>query len=143
MMLFKTVLRCTYLLLKAAFMAAALVNPDFRRRLAERDLSFAVRSGKGPAVGFFRLEGGRLTYGGEAGGLADFSATWNGWGDADTLGKKLRLNAMDFMNRGLMTFAGDLSAMDYLLVLLGEAAGSFRKKKPARLKRAELRKEPP
>ncbi len=94
------------------------------------------------AAGLFRLKGGNLSYSNKIDGFINFSAIWNGWGDADTLRKKMRLNPMDFMNTGMMTFEGDLSSMDYLLVLLGEMVGSFKKKRPTRLKRAELGKEP-
>ena len=137
-MLFKAVLLCTYLSLRSAFKVTAFIDPSFKRRLEERDLSFAVRSATSPAAGLFRLEGGSLSYSNRSDGFINFSAIWNGWGSADTLKKKMRLNVMDFMNKGMMTFEGDLSCMDYLLVLLGEMIGSFRKKRPTRVKRAEL-----
>lgn len=141
-MILRAILLFTYLLLNSAFKVAAAIDPSFKRRLAERDLSFAVRSTASHASGLFRLEGGCLSYSNRESGFANFSAVWNGWGSADTLQKKLRLNAMDFMNKGLMTFEGDLSAMDYLLVLLGEMIGSFRKRKPTQVERAELGGEP-
>ena len=137
-MVFRTILLFTYLLLRSAFKITAWIYPSFKRRLEERDLSFVVRSAASPAAGLFRLEGGDLSYTSMTCGFINFSAVWNGWGNADTLQKKLRLNAMDFMNKGMMTFEGDLSAMAYLLVLLGEMIGSFRKRKPGRLERAEL-----
>ena len=141
-MIFRAILLCTYLSLTSAFKVTSAINPSFKKRLMERDLSFAVRSSKNPAVGLFRLEKGILSCSGRTDGFINFSAIWNGWGSADTLKKKLRLNAMDFMNKGMMTFEGDLSSMDYLLVLLGEMIASFKREKPTRLKRAELGKEP-
>lgn len=141
-MFFKAILLCTYLLLKSALGITAVINPSFKKRLMEGDLSFAVRASKSDVTGLFRLEGGNLSYSSKTCGFVNFSAVWNGWGSADTLKKKMRLNAMDFMNRGMMTFEGDLSCMDYLLVLLGEMIGSFKKRKPTRVKRAELGGEP-
>lgn len=141
-MIFRAILFFTYLLLRLAFKLAAAIDPRFKRRLAERDLTFVVRSSMSPAAGLFRLEGGDLSYGSSADGFVNFSAIWNGWGNADTLQKKLRLNATDFMNQGMMTFEGDLSSMDYLLVLLGEMIASFRKRKPSRLERAEPGRKP-
>jgi len=142
-MIFRAILLFTYLLLNSAFKVTALIDPSFKRRLAERDLAFGVRSNVSPAAGVFRLEGGNLYYGSRIDGFINFSAIWNGWGSADTLRKKMRLNAMDFMNKGMMTFEGDLSSMDYLLVLLGEMIGSFKSKRPTRLKRSELGGELP
>jgi len=141
-MIFKAILLCTDLLLQSAFKLTAFINPSFKQRLMERDLSFVVRSSTNPAAGLFKLEGGNLSYSNKIDGFVNFSAIWNGWGNADTLKKKMRLNAMDFMNTGMMAFEGDLSSMDYLLVLLGEMIGSFRKRQPARIERAELGKEP-
>jgi hypothetical protein len=142
MMIFKAALICTYLLLHSGLKITAVINPSFKKRLMERDLSFVARLSTNDVAGLFRLKGGNLSYSSNIAGLINFSVIWNGWGSADTLKKKLRLNTMDFMNTGIMTFEGDLSSMDYLLVLLGEMIGSFRKKKPARLKRAELGREP-
>ncbi len=141
-MIFRAALFITYLLLRWAFRLTALLDPSFRARLAEKDFSFAVRSSAGHAAGTFMLRGGGLSYREGVEGSADFSAAWNGWGDADTLQKKLRLHPTDFMNRGMMTFEGDLSCMDYLLVLLGEMIAGFRGRKPARLRRAELGGKP-
>jgi hypothetical protein len=138
MMIFKAILLCTYLLLQASLKITTFINPSFKRRLLERDLSFAVRSSTNPVAGLFKLKEGNLSYSNRIDGFINFSAIWNGWGSADTLKKKLRLNAMDFMNKGIMTLEGDLSCMDYLLVLIGEMIGSFKKDRPARLKRAEL-----
>jgi hypothetical protein len=138
MMIFKSILLCTYLLLKSALKMTSFMHPRFEKRLMERDLAFVVGSSIDGVAGLFRLEGGSLSYSGRIDGSVDFSAFWNGWGDADTLAKKLRLNPMDYMNTGIMTFEGDLSSMDYLLVLLGEMVGSFKKKRRARLERAEL-----
>jgi hypothetical protein len=140
-MVFNAILLCTYLLLKSALKITAFIHPSFKERLKERDLSFVVRSSTSPAAGLFRLKQGKLSYSNKIDRFANFSAIWNGWGDADTLKKKMRLNIMDFMNRGLMTFEGDLSSMDYLLILLGEMIGSFRKQR-TRIKRAELGREP-
>ncbi len=141
-MIFKAILLFTYLSLKAALGIAAAVNPSFKQRLMEKDLSFVMRSSTHHAAGLFKLKGGKLGYSRDTEGLVNFSAIWNGWGDADTLQKKLRLNPMEFMNTGMMTFEGDLSCMDYLLVLLGEMLGSFKKKQPTQVKRAELGKRP-
>ena len=141
-MIFRAILLCTYLLLRSAFKLAAFINPSFKQRLMESDLSFVMRSSTNHAAGLFKLKGGNLSYSNKIEGAANFSAIWNGWGDADTLQKKLRLNPMDFMNTGMMTFEGDLSCMDYLLVLLGEMVGSFKKKQPTQVKRAELGKGP-
>jgi len=141
-MIFRAILLFNYLLLRSALKVAAAIDPSFKKRLAERDLSFAVRSTVSPAAGMFRLEGGNMSYSSRTCGFINFSAVWNGWGSADTLQKKLRLNVMDFMNKGMMTFEGDLSAMDYLLVLLGEMIGSFRRRKPTLVERAELGGEP-
>lgn len=141
-MVFRAILLFTYLLLSSAFKVAALIDPSFKKRLAERDLSFVVRSTASPAAGMFRLKGGNLSYSNRTCGFINFSAIWNGWGSADTLKKKMRLNAMDFMNKGMMTFEGDLSSMDYLLVLFGEMIGSFKRERPTRVKRAELGRKP-
>lgn len=141
-MIFRAALFFTYLSLKAALGIASAVNPSFKRLLMEKDLSFVVRSSASDVSRLFRLRRGRLGYSRHIEGFVNFSAVWNGWGEADTLRKKLRLNAVDLMNTGMMTFEGDLSSMDYLLVLLGEMVGSFRKKISARLERAELGKEP-
>jgi hypothetical protein len=140
-MIFRAILLCTYLLLQSAFKITTFINPSFKKRLMERDLTFVVSSKTNPGAGLFKLKEGRLSYSSRIDGFINFSAIWNGWGNADTLKKKFRLNAMDFMNKGMMTFEGDLSSMDYLLVLLGEMIGSFKKKKPTRLKRAELEKK--
>jgi hypothetical protein len=142
MMIFRAILLIVYLLLQSALKITAFINPSFRRRLMERDLSFVVRSKTNPVAGLFKLKQGNLSYSSKIDGFINFSAIWNGWGSADTLRKKMRLNIMDFMNTGMMTFEGDLSSMDYLLVLLGEMIGSFKKKQPTRLKRAALEKEP-
>jgi len=141
-MIFRAILLCNYLLLKSALKITTFINPSFKKRLMERDLSFVVRSKTNPAAGLFKLKEGSLSYSNKVDGFINFSAIWNGWGSADTLKKKMRLNAMDLMNTGMMTFEGDLSSMDYLLVLLGEMIVSFKKKQPTRLKRAELGKEP-
>lgn len=141
-MIFKAVLLLTYLLLQSAFKITAFIDPSFKRRLMEKDFSFVVRASRNNVAGRFVLADGNLTCSCEVEGTADFSAIWNGWKDANTLAKRLRLHPMDFMNTGMMTFEGDLSCMDYLLVLLGEMIGSFRKKRPARLERAELGKGP-
>lgn len=141
-MIFKAILLCTYLLLQSAFKITSFINPSFKQRLMESDLSFVMRSSTHHAAGLFKLKGGNLSYSNKIEGAVNFSAIWNGWGDADTLRKKMRLNAMDFMNTGMMTFEGDLSCMDYLLVLLGEMVGSFKKERPTRVKRAELGKGP-
>jgi hypothetical protein len=141
-MIFRAILVCTYLLLQTALKITTFIHPSFKKRLTERDLSFVVRSSRNGVAGVFRLKGGNLSYSNKIDGFINFSALWNGWGSADTLKKKLRLNIMDFMNTGMMTFEGDLSSMDYLLVLLGEMIGSFKRKPPTRLTRAELEKEP-
>lgn len=141
-MIFRAILLFTYLSLRSAFKVAAAIDPSFKKRLAERDLTFVVRSTATSEGRTFRLKGGKLSYGSRNSGFVNFSAIWNGWGSADTLRKKMRLNAMDFMNKGMMTFEGDLSYMDYLLVLLSEMLGSFRKRKPTQVERAELEGEP-
>lgn len=141
-MIFKAIILCSYLLLKSAFKMTTFINPSYKERLRERDLAFVVKSTTTPAVGLFRLEGGNLSYSNRIDLPANFSVVWNGWGNADTLKKKMRLNVMDFLNKGIITLEGDLSCVDYLLVLLGEMIGSFRKRQPTRLKRAELEKEP-
>jgi hypothetical protein len=140
-MIFKAILLYSYVLLQSAFKITTFIHPSFKKRLMERDLSFVVRSKTSHAAGLFKIKQGNLSYSNNIDGFINFSMVWNGWGSADTLKKKMRLNTMDFMNRGLMTFEGDLSSMDYLLILLGEMIGSFRKQR-TRIKRAELGKEP-
>jgi hypothetical protein len=141
-MIFRAILVCTYLLLQTALKITTFIHPSFKKRLTEGDLSFVVRSSRNDVAGVFRLKGGNLSYSNEIDGFINFSAIWNGWGSADTLKKKLRLNTMDFMNTGMMTFEGDLSSMDYLLALLGEMIGSLKRKQPTQLRRAGLEKEP-
>ena len=140
-MIFQAILLCTYLSLKPALQITALINPAFKELLRERDLTFVMRSKTSDVAGLFRLKQGRLSYSTRIDGFVNFSTIWNGWGEADTLKKKMRLNMMDFMNRGMMTLEGDLSSMDYLLVLFGEMLGSFRKKQRTQINMAELGKE--
>ncbi len=140
-MVFRAVLAFCYVALRLLFGLAALVDHSFRRRLKEADLSFAVRSGDGSSAGLFRLQKGKLRYLPGCDGPADFAVTWNGWGDADTWGKRLRLHAAEYLNRGMMTLEGDLSCVIALFMLLGEALGSLGRKKAVPVRRRELKKE--
>jgi len=141
-MIFRAILIVSYLLLRSAFKIATLIDSSFKRRLMERDVAFVVESRTNDVVGLFRLEEGNLCFSNKVDGSVDFRVVWNGWGSADTLRKKIRLNIMDFLNKGMITLAGDLSCIDYFLVLLGKMIGCFRKKQPARLRRAGPGKEP-
>lgn len=142
-MIFKAILFCTYLSLKPALQISAFISPAFRELLQERDLTFVMRSKTSGVAGLFTLKQGKLYYSTKIDGYVNFSAIWNGWRDADTLKKKMRLNMMDFMNKGMLTLEGDLSSMNYLLVLFGEMLGRFRKKQRAQIKRVELGKGQP
>jgi hypothetical protein len=140
-MILEAALFCASMLLKTAFKITTLIRPSFKQRLMERDLSFVVRTKKGPAAGLFRLEQGKLSYSNHIDGFINFSVIWNGWGSADTLKKKMRLNLMDLLNTGIVRVEGDISSLDYLLVLLGGMINCFRKKQLTPLTRAELQKE--
>jgi hypothetical protein len=141
-MILKAILFCSYLLLRSALVITPYFHPSFKRRLMERDLSYAVKMKTSPAAGLFKLKGGKLFYKDGIEEFINFAVVWNGWGKADTLRKKLRLNLFDFFNTGMITVEGDISSMSYLLILLGEIIKCFRKDKPTVLKRAELKKEP-
>lgn len=127
-MVFKAILLCVYLGLKAALGITAAIDPSFKRRLRERDLSFAVSSRKAKVAGLFELRGGKLTFHSRIDRPLNFSAEWTGWGQADTLSKKLHLNIMALLNTGMIGVAGDISALDYLLVLLGEMLGTYKRR---------------
>ncbi len=142
-MLFEAAVVCCYLALRLLFSLATLIDPSLKGRLAEADLSFAVRSGNGLSAGLFELRGGRLGYRRRCEKPADFTVTWMGWGDADTWGKRLRLHTAEFLNRGMITLEGDLSCVIAFFMFLGEALGSLRRIKPAPVRRAELSEEEP
>jgi hypothetical protein len=135
-MIFEAILFCSYLLLQSALKITAFIYPSFQKRLMERNLSFVVTSNISPVARLFRLKEGNLSFSKQIDGFINFSVFWNGWGSADTLSKKMRLHPVDLMNTGIITFGGDLSSMDYLLVLLGEMVGCFKKMQPTFLKRA-------
>ncbi len=137
---FRAVLILIYSALRCAFGLASLVNPAFKRLLSERDVAFSVRAKNGPA-GMFRLSGGRVHYRSGVGEPVDFSVCWNGWGEADTWRKRLRLNMMEFLNTGMVTLEGDLSCINCFLMLLGEALRSMTRRRPAPVRRAEPGKE--
>lgn len=137
------VLSFGYAALRLLFGLATLVDPSLKRRLAEADLSFAVRSGDGLFAALFELREGRLRYRRRCEKPADFTVTWNGWGEADTWGKRLRLHPAEFLNRGMVTLEGDLSCVIAFFMLLGEALGSLGRRKPSPVRRADLSKEAP
>ena len=141
-MILKAVLFCSYLLLKAVLDITTFLYPTFKGRLKERDLSFAVKMKTNPAAGLFRLKEGKLSFKDSIEGFINFTAVWNGWGNADTLRKKMHLNLFDYLNTGMITVEGDISSMDYLLVILGEMIKCFKESQPSALRRAELKKEP-
>lgn len=164
-MVFGMILYLCYAALRLLFALASLLDPSFRARLAEADLSFVVRSNISSSSGLFQLRGGKLRYrrgsGGEDSGIspipscregkppclssstgpANFTVSWNGWGDADTWGKRLRLNMMAFLNTGMVSLEGDLSCLVTFFMLLGEALGCLARKKPVPVRRTELGKE--
>lgn len=142
-MLIGIILSFSYVALRLLFGLATMVDPSFRRRLEEADLSFAVRSKAGPSAGLFRLQKGKLRYLPRCEGPADFTVTWNGWGDAYGWGKRLRLHTAEFLNRGMITLEGDLSCVIAFFMFLGEALGSLRRRNPAPVRRAELSEEEP
>ncbi len=141
-MILKVILFCSYVLLQSAFKITSLIHPSFKKRLMERDLSFVVSSKTSPAAGQFKLKQGNLSYSNKIDGFVNFSMVWNGWGSVDTLRKIMRLNLIDFMSMGMLMIEGDMSSLDYLVALLGEMIGCYRKRKLTPLKRAQLKKEP-
>lgn len=164
-MVFGMILYLCYVALRLLFALASLLDPSFRERLKEAELSFLVRSRTSSSSGLFQLRGGTIRYrrgtGAQDGGIsplrsrregkplcpststgpADFAVCWNGWGDADTWGKRLRLNMMAFLNTGMVSLEGDLSCLVTFFMLLGEALGCLARKKPVPVRRAEPGKE--
>jgi hypothetical protein len=137
-MIFKLILFCCYLTLKAGLKIASLKNPSFKKRLKEKDLAILFTLKNGTVARLLKLNRGDLSYHRRNDEFINFTVVWNGWGSADTLRKKLHLNFFALLNTGMIHFKGDLSALSFLLVILGEMIKSFTKNQKTVLQRAEL-----
>lgn len=136
--MFKSIIFCCYLCLKACLKITSIKSPSFKKRLKEKNLSIVVRLRDGSAARLLKLHNGNFSYHKKIDEFINFTVVWNGWGQADTLRKKLQLNFFTLLNTGMIQIKGDLSSLSYLLVILGEMIKNFTKNQKTIIRRAEL-----
>jgi len=139
-MIFKTILFCSYLMLKLGLKITSLKNPSFNERLHEKDLSFVVTTKKGDVARLFKIIKGELFYQKNIDESINFTVMWNGWENANTLRKKLQLNVPTLLSTRMIQLKGDLSCLIYLFTLLGEMIPSLKKNQKKALQRAEFKR---
>lgn len=127
-------------MLKSSLKISSLWNSSLKKRLNEKNISFVVTTKNGDVARLFKIKNGKLFYQKNIVEYINFTIIWNGWGNANTLRKKMRLNIPNLLNARMILLKGDLSCLIYLLNLLDEMMPSIKKKQKTALQRAEFKK---